>query len=173
MKGMVDNMKQLKKEKGITLIALIATITIMLILISITIISGREIIKRANLENLKTNLLLVKAKAKEDVEQAAHELGISSAVNSERIQAAKNKLTIGTYQDTTDYGSSDEGNNVYFYSVSGNGLKDYGIDGVEGTVVIKYDIKNVDVEVYSSEGFVDDDGHKYFSLSDIQKIELN
>lgn len=64
-------MNRIKKEKGITLVALAITISVMLVLISIAITGGSEIIKNANLENLKTNLLLVKAKAKEVVENAA------------------------------------------------------------------------------------------------------
>ena len=56
---------KVKNNKGITLIALTITIIILLILASITIYSGKESIKKAQLESLKTNMLLIKAKAKE------------------------------------------------------------------------------------------------------------
>ena len=62
---------KVKNNKGITLIALTITIIILLILASITIYSGKESIKKAQLESLKTNMLLIKAKAKEYVEQAS------------------------------------------------------------------------------------------------------
>ena len=166
-------MNRIKKEKGITLVALAITISVMLVLISIAITGGSEIIKNANLENLKTNLLLVKAKAKEVVENAAHELGPEEA-NSERLNAAKEKLNvIGEHTSSTAYGSDNESSKVYFYSIEGANLKDsLGIDGLEGTIVIKYDLINIDVEVYSSKGFVDNDGQTQHSLTEIQEIEL-
>ena len=52
---------KVKNNKGITLIALTITIIILLILASITIYSGKESIKKAQLESLKTNMLLIKA----------------------------------------------------------------------------------------------------------------
>lgn len=166
-------MNRIKKEKGITLVALAITISVMLVLISIAITGGSEIIKNANLENLKTNLLLVKAKAKEVVENAAHELGPEKA-NSERLTAAIDKLdVIGKHTPQTEYGQDNEESKIYFYSIEGTDLKDsLGIDGLEGTIVIQYDLEKIDVEVYSSKGFVDNNGQTQHSLTDIQGIEL-
>ena len=167
-------MNKIKKEKGITLVALVTTIILIIILASIAVTGGSEIIKKANLENLKTNLLLVEAKAKEALEQAVHELGPSDAsITEERRNAAKEKLNvIGTSTSTTDYGSDNEDSKIYFYSVNGKDLKDsLGIDGLEGTIVIEYNLTEIKVEVYSSKGFVDNGNTKH-SLTEIQGIEL-
>lgn len=56
------------KNKGITMIVLVITIALLLILAGISIQGGSSIIKRADLENLKTDMLLIKVKGKEYVE---------------------------------------------------------------------------------------------------------
>lgn len=78
----------IKNNKGITLTALTITIIVLLILASITIYSGIESIQKAELESLKTNMLLIKAKAKEYVEQASFKNG----VNNNNLDEAKKEL---------------------------------------------------------------------------------
>ena len=65
----------MKNNKGITLIALTITIVVLLILASITVFYGKDNIDKANLENLKTNMLLIDAKAKEYCEEANFKIG--------------------------------------------------------------------------------------------------
>ena len=48
--------EDMKKNKGITMIALIITIGLLLILAGISVGTGGKIIKQSNLENLKTNM---------------------------------------------------------------------------------------------------------------------
>ena len=165
-------MNKLKKEKGITLVALVTTIILIIILASIAVTGGSEIIKKANLENLKTNLLLVEAKAKEALEQAVHELG----VNNDRVEEAKTKLIGEKDIDPTILStigaSENETEKRYLRKFEAEQLKEeMGIDGLEGTIVIEYDLKNVKVEVYSSKGFVDN-GTTHYKLSEIQTIEI-
>lgn len=52
-----------KQNKGITLVALIATVVIMIILATVTINIGTNEIERAKLEDLKTTMLLIKGRA--------------------------------------------------------------------------------------------------------------
>ena len=69
-------MKSFKiNEKGITLVALVVTIIILLIIAGIALSGGKNTIKRANLESIKTNMLLIKAKALECVEEVNFKLG--------------------------------------------------------------------------------------------------
>ena len=58
-------MLNIKNNKGITLMALVITIIIILILASITVNQGYGLIKEAKIQNLETNLLAIRAKAKE------------------------------------------------------------------------------------------------------------
>ena len=65
----------MKNNKGITMIALVITIVLLLILAGISMQSGSDIIKKSELENIKTNMLLIKVKGKEYVESANFNLG--------------------------------------------------------------------------------------------------
>lgn len=62
-------------EKGISLIILSVTIIVILIIASIAIYYGTETINRANVETIRTNMLLIKAKSSEYCEEANFKLG--------------------------------------------------------------------------------------------------
>ena len=51
------------KERGITLVALIITIIVMLILVSVTIEFGRGAVDSAKMEDIKTTMLLIKGRS--------------------------------------------------------------------------------------------------------------
>ncbi len=68
-------MKIKKQSKGITLISLVITIVILLIIAGISINAGKEALKMAKLEALKTNMLLIQAKGREYVEDVAFKMG--------------------------------------------------------------------------------------------------
>ena len=78
------------KNKGITMIVLVITIALLLILAGISIQGGSSIIKRADLENLKTDMLLIKVKGKEYVENANFNLGTSFDRNG-KIKIKRNR----------------------------------------------------------------------------------
>ena len=66
-------------DKGITLASLVITIIVLLIIASIAIYYGTEAIKKANVENIRTNMLLINSKAKEYCEEANFRLGTGKA----------------------------------------------------------------------------------------------
>lgn len=70
-------------NKGITLIALVITIIIMMILVSIGICYLVKVISKENVENIRTNMLLINAKAKEYCEEANFKLGTGSVPENE------------------------------------------------------------------------------------------
>ena len=51
-------------DKGITLASLVITIIVLLIIASIAIYYGTEAIKKANVENIRTNMLLINSQIK-------------------------------------------------------------------------------------------------------------
>ena len=53
-----------KNKSGITLIAMIVTIIVILILVGISVNEGTKLIKRAKIESLMTNMIMIKANAK-------------------------------------------------------------------------------------------------------------
>lgn len=65
----------MKNNKGIALITLSITIIVLLIIASVGIFYGKDQIEKAQLENIKTNMLLMESKAKEYCEHANFRLG--------------------------------------------------------------------------------------------------
>ena len=162
---------KVKNNKGITLIILIFTIIILLILASITIYSGKESIKKAQLESLKTNMLLIKAKAKEYVEQASFKNGVNK---SEISEEAKNELK-GKEANASDYSKQNitiNGGEI-LYKLTSDNLKEMGLKDVKlgsnEEYLVKYNIKDVTVEVYNTSGY-ENNGTTVYSLSELEKI---
>ena len=162
---------KVKNNKGITLIALTITIIILLILASITIYSGKESIKKAQLESLKTNMLLIKAKAKEYVEQASFKNGVNKSQISEE---AKNELK-GKEANASDYSKQNitiNGGEI-LYKLTSDNLKEMGLKDVKlgsnEEYLVKYNIKDVTVEVYNTSGY-ENNGTTVYSLSELEKI---
>lgn len=88
----------MKKNRGITMVALVITIVVLLIIAGISIGAGNNAIKNSKLENLKTNMLLIEVKAKEQIENAKFRLGTSfdKATEEEktnRVNTAKSEFT--------------------------------------------------------------------------------
>jgi len=57
-------MKALKNQKGITIVALIITIILMIILVSVSVRFGTEAIDKSKQEDIKSNMLLIQGKSK-------------------------------------------------------------------------------------------------------------
>ena len=169
-------------EKGVTLIILVIMIIVMLIIAGITVYSGSDVIKKANLENLKTNLLLIEAKTKEYVEEVSFKMGVNPD------DAKKNNVREEVYQDKGKLvdllNASDEvisaaetaGVNIngICYYVSREELDNLGLNQVpEGDgdyYIVEFDETNLTVEIYNTKGY-NDKGNTKYSLTDIDNIE--
>lgn len=179
----------MEKNKGITMIVLVITIALLLILAGISIEGGSSIIKRANLENLKTDMLLIKVKGKEYVENANFNLGTSfdkltdENEKSKRIEMAKSKLKGTEIQNSSDLSKfgitseqfEQEKNNLsLYYALSTSDLEEIGMTDVssEGQYIIKYNVKDMTIEIYNTQGF-ENDGKTYYSLGELENLEIN
>lgn len=80
-----------RESNGITLTSLVVTIVMLVIIAGISIYSGKATIKKARLEGLKTNMLLIQAKAKEYVEEANFKIG----KNTDKVE----KVREDVYED--------------------------------------------------------------------------
>lgn len=170
-----------KNEKGVTLIILVIMIIVMLIIAGITVYSGSDVIKKANLENLKTNLLLIEAKTKEYVEEVSFKMGVNpddAKRNSVREEVYQNKGKLVELSNTSDEvkNSAVEAGidtNEGCYYVSREALDNLGLNQVpEGDgdyYIVKFDEANLTVEIYNTKGFSDNGILKY-SLTDIDNI---
>ena len=164
------------KNKGITLVALTITIIILLIIAGISISAGGNMIKKANLEGLKTNMLLIQAKAKQYVEEANFKIGKStedtnkiSEVRNE-IYVEKAKLDVATNEIKNKINVT--GDNFYVLTKADNKdtYSEWGLDKIDlengEYYVIEFNENDLTVEVYNTLGF-----NGKYSLKDIDQIE--
>ena len=190
----ISKTKIYQHQTGITLIALVITIVVLLIIAGISIGAGNNAIKNSKLENLKTNMLLIEVKAKEQLENAKFRLGTSfdKATEEEktnRVNTAKSELSEFTEDEivdgnifnnntkiTTKKIEEDNKNNIYYYKLSTKNLIDIGLKNVKsdeknGYYIVKYNLKDSTIEIYNTKGF-DDEGNVVYSLTDIKQVRL-
>lgn len=140
-----------KKNEGITLIALVITIIIMLILVGVGIKLGNEAINKAKLEDLKTNMISIKTKAK---------------TIEEKYMFGDSELLVGTKINDTDTKTLKEGlltelkklnNDDYIYKWDENDLERQGLNNIKSDdnnyYIVYYDINNATCEVFYSQGY--------------------
>lgn len=166
---------KINENKGVTLIALTITIIVLLIIAGIAVFNGKETIQKANLEALRTNMLLIEAKAKGIVEEANFQLGPDFQKESElgtirnNIYVNENKLQKLSDSGITVPSEIPTGDNVYvFTQETANlwSLDDVYSDLEEGEYyILEFNEKEVTVKIYNTLGY---QGH--YSLTDIDEL---
>lgn len=144
----------LRKESGITIVALIITIIIMLILAGVGVYYATDAMDKARLEDIKTDMISIKTKAKIITEQYNFK-DIDSLVGTEITEEEARILGISKNEQTRKMSSND---------LTSQGLSS-SIDGDK--YVIYYNIEDPNnCEVYYLEGY-----NGKHSLTDLQALQ--
>lgn len=160
----------MKKEKGITLVMLIIVIIVLLIIAGISLSIGKDTIVKANLESVKTNMLLIQAKAKEYVENANFKIGKTTdtaTINSIKSQELKGNANATLPSEVT------KENDEEAYSLSAENMQEMGLTNLQDKAsdyIILYNVNNVSVDVVYTRGF-EYNKALYYRLSEMEKIE--
>ncbi len=164
-------------NKGITLVALVITVIVLLIIASIVVYSSKDAIKNANLQSIKTNMLLIEAKAREYVENANHELGVNPSQATEEMKNKSTSMLVGTKIENTDalvsHLNIDSKYAVYKLSeedLNNMGIKDVSSNDKDGWYIIAYDVTNAEVKIYNTEGITTADSVRRYCLDDIRDL---
>ena len=181
----------MKNNKGITLIALVITIIVMLIIASIAIYYGTEEIEKANIENVRTNMLLINAKAKEYCEEANFKLGTGNAPEGGEelatyLEPGINYLTnqnedegkpaLANNVNASDYSYIDGAKYQFIFKLNNDdSLVKMGLKSMENPdkYIMAFNIISNEVEIFYTEGVkteVDGNEVTYYSLTDIENI---
>ena len=141
-------------------------VILLIILASVIIYTGGFVITTANLQSLKTNMLLIQAKERTLAEKALFEDDKSilkgeklSEVNYPSIENLKNLGIISTEEEHYED----------YYVWNSSILQEFSIDTKleEGQYyIVNY---NTD-EIITTEGFEHKDGNTYYKLSDIKNL---
>lgn len=157
----------LKIENGITIIALIITIILMLILVGVGMHFGGDALDKAKLEDIKTNMISIKTKAKIVAEQYNFKdinnlIGTPLDQDNEQEGIQAGSYNIPTALNTI-FNEKDEGGNskidiskLYVWTkedLNNQGLNTIDIDESRFYIVY-YNLKDTNLcEVYYSQGF--------------------
>ena len=130
-------------------------------------------IEKASLEEIKTNMLLIEAKAKEYLEEANFKMGIDP--DDEKKEKVRKEI----YEDEAGLQTSTErfsDSNNQLYVLTKDTLVKWGLEKIElkgqeqylieFNDVINDENKELSVEVYNTKGY-----NGNYSLTDIEKIE--
>lgn len=163
-----------RKERGVTLVALVITVVVLLIIASIAVYSGSETVRKAKLEELRTNMLLIEAKAKGLVEEVNFKIGLTKPEDegyAVKKEEAENEVYKGVGLEKADGISAPSAIPVSeCYKVTDATLQNWGLEDMEKEegeeYLIKFDDVNATVEVYNTLGY-----NGKYSLTEIDSIE--
>jgi len=163
-----------KGEKGITLIALTITIIVLIIIAGISIQGGTTAIKMARLEEIKTNMLLMQAKARQLVEDVNFKMGIEPDKKTPeekeniRRQVYEEEAKLEKAQDIPENFGIENTSTCYWLTEEAQ--KNWGLDKMEigdkEAYLIQFKENDLSVEIYSTVGY-----NEKFSLTEIDKIQ--
>lgn len=152
-----------KNEKGITIISLVIAVIIIVLIAAVGITQGREVINKANVQTLNTNMLLVQAKAKIieerhsfDEENLYHGEQLSTITDNEKINQLKADGVISEEEENYDAYYVLRQSDIYELELNTITLKD-------AFFIVNYKTE----EVIYSEGIKDLEGNTYYKLSEL------
>lgn len=153
-------------NRGITLMTLVITIIIMIILAGVTITGTYSLIKKSQLENLKTDMLLIQAKTKTALEEYNFSKDETKLIGTKLEEADTEKVSKLNKAGITDI------SNWYFLSQDDlNNMNLSDIKAKDGEYYfVKYDKENLVVDILYTEGFVEN-GITKFTLTQLQNME--
>lgn len=150
-------------ERGITIISLLITVVVLIIVTSVAVYTGTDIIKQANLQTINTNMMLIQAKTKTIAEQAKFNKDTSNYKGTLISNVSDNQKILklvddGVIDDTSKY-----------YLLSSNDLQDLGLQNIdiEDGYVVNYETE----EVIFVKGF-ESNGTTYYKLSELKTVTL-
>ena len=146
-----------QKNRGITIVALVITIIIMLILVGVSITIGTNVINKSQQEDIKTNMLSIQGKAMTIGEKNSFDPDNNSLVGT-RI-TDKSTLSNGLQNELN---SSDA-----YYQWSSDDLNNQGLGTIKTSSSEFYIVDYNNNEVFYSLG-VNVNGTTYYSLSDLK-----
>lgn len=151
-----------KNSKGITLVSLVITIIILMIITSVTIYTGSNVIKQVTLQNVNTDMMLIRAKVKTMEEQAKFNKDNSNYKGTPLINVLDNKkidklVDEGIVEDITKY-----------YLLSKDDLNSMGLEKVD--IADGYLVNYETEEIIYVRGLEKDD-NTYYKLSDIKDLK--
>ena len=155
------------KQTGSTFIKLIIATVIMIVLASVAVNYGRNLMKEVEVQDLRTNMLYIQAEAKKGLEEVCFQtvnLDESKQENLDKINQIKQENLDGIILSNAPEEVQNAVQNVpeitiddtYYYLNEQNlvemGIKEIKLEENE-YFIVKYDFENTNVEVINTKGY--------------------
>ena len=171
--------KKIKDDSGITLVALVVTVIVMLMIASISVVEGRKMITKSKMQTEETNMLMIQAKAKAYMEDIEAKIWTESGSDKDderdeefedRGMVANTSLVTGTMLSQVN---SDMQEHNIQYLVTDEGLENMSLSNLAGKgkqyVVIFESTELKLIDVINIAGITYNDTI-YYSLSKLQEV---
>jgi Tfp pilus assembly protein FimT len=155
--------KLLSETNAITIVTLTVTIVVMAILASVTVYTGSNIMKKTNLQNINTNMMLIQAKTKTIEEQAKFNKDTSGYKGTKIADVTNNKLV----EELISNNIIDDTENYYLLEQSD--LNEMGLEkiDIEDGYIVNYDTN----EIIYVKGF-EANNQTYYKLSEMKNLNI-
>lgn len=156
----------MKSEKGISYIKLLIIFAIVIIvgILITTYIMG--ILKKGNLENIKTNMLLLQTKVKV-LKGDSDITGDASVLKGQKLSAPDQPKEI---VDFLNKGLINTEEYDYYYVINQDTLNEMGLGEIKLEAGKYYIVNYTNYEVIYTDGYIDEYNNLYYKLSEIQEL---
>ena len=158
----------LKKEDGLTYIAMIFIIVLIALIVFAVIYFARTQISKENLETLKTNLLLIQGKV-ELVSQHVDMKEKDAKLTGTKLADMKEDEVIKAFLEKQIIDS--ESKDSDFYVLKEQDLKDLELSNIQMENGMYYIVDYKTNDIITTKGYTATDGQTYYKLTDIEKLE--
>ena len=154
---------KMEKQNGVTIPVLVIGIVIIIAIVSVIVHYAEYMVEENRLQDLRTNMLLIQAETKKDLEEVCFQTANLDTKKEEDL-AKMNKIKNENLKGTLVQGSEIENSipqeitideNCYYLdekNLNEIGVKDLNSNEY-GYFIVKYDFSNITVEVMNTKGY--------------------
>ena len=157
-----------KDTKGITLIALVITIIVLLIITGVSLNVGSQLFTNVNLKTLDTNMLLIQARVK--VISEKNQFDENTPLKGSKVADITSDADIDKLKNEGIINESDS-NYQSYYLWNQDILNEEGLDSIKLKDNEKYIVNYESEEIIYYPGYKHTDDKTYYKLSDLAVIQ--
>ena len=155
--------EKMRKQNGVAIPVLIIGIVIIIAIASIIVHYVEDMVEENRLQDLRTNMLLIQAETKKDLEEVCFQTAKLDSkkeedlatINEIKNENLKGKLVQGSEIENSIPQEINIDENCYY--LDENNLSEIGVKDLDsneyGYFIVKYDFSNITVEVMNTKGY--------------------
>ena len=154
---------KMEKQNGVTIPVLVIGIVIIIAIVSVIVHYAEYMVEENRLQDLRTNMLLIQAETKKDLEEVCFQTAKLDSkkeedlatINEIKNENLKGKLVQGSEIENSIPQEINIDENCYY--LDENNLSEIGVKDLDsneyGYFIVKYDFSNITVEVMNTKGY--------------------